>query len=292
MLAFRVGISLALLLSAPALLAATAARDLAVPIAGRGVGSDGRPFETALWITNVSADASSVTLSYLRSARPNETPHATTFTLRPGETRLFDPLGAAVTGVESGTGGLLIHADEPVTAVARIYAKAAGEPLSRMRMTTITAIPTRYAVANGGLSWLQGYTGGSSPLGYRLYVVETRGEPLYYTISLLDDQGRTGAQKGFYIAGREQRSLDLRAEFPGVTLAHALVRVRGLNGNGRVVFTGLELAPESRDAGAYEMSFLIESRNRLSAEEIIAYAVIAAALIAIAVASRRRTRAS
>ena len=75
--------------------------------------------------------------------------------------------------------------------------------------------------------------------------------------------------------------------FPAVNLDHAMIRIRGVNGNGRVIAAGTQIVPGSQDACAYEMSFAPEPRTRIRAPEAAVYIAIAG-VVALALLRRRQ----
>jgi hypothetical protein len=75
--------------------------------------------------------------------------------------------------------------------------------------------------------------------------------------------------------------------FPAVNLDHAVIRIRGVNGNGRVIAAGIQIVPGSQDSCAYEMSFAPEPRTRIRGPEAAVYIAIAA-VVAIALLRRRQ----
>jgi len=283
----RLAAAVCLLFTLP-LVAASIEREIIVPVAGHGGQVGGRTYDTTLWVTSSSGRAAHVTLQFLRAMQTNPAPHTISFDLGPGATRVFDPIGPDVIGAPQGVGALLIRSDQPLVATARAITHVDGEPLSRAVATTFNAIPTRVAIGNGQSALAQGITfGGAAGDRSRMYVVETHEKSLAYSIALTDVGGKVLAQKLFYIAPREQRTIDLGDEFATARADHALIRVHGVNGDGRIVFVVAQIASESQDGNAYEMSYSNEPRMRMPAGEIAVYIAVAAAILAAAVIYRR-----
>jgi len=276
------------LLIASNISAAYTDRELFVPIAGRGHQADGRLFATTLWVTNAGTSPAHVTLQFLRAAQTNPSPRGITFVLEAGATRVFDPVGADVLGSDNITGALRISSDQPLLATARAASHLESEPLSRAVATTFNAMPARFAIGNGQTAIAHGVVLGTAATErYKMYVVETAGQSLSYSIAIVSQDGATIAQKGFYIAPREERGIDLGDEFPNVSSEHAVVRVRGVNGNGRIIFAGAQIARESQDSNAYEMSYTNEPRVRMPMAEVVAYVAVACAIVVAALVYRR-----
>src|SRR5437764_8722733 len=281
----RIALPLLLLAAAHPLLAAYADRDLVIPVVGRAAGGAGRLFLTALWITNTDDHPATLTLSFLGSGHSNPTPKQTSISLAPGETRVFDPLGPPILAGVDSIGALRIESNAEVVASARIYGylPAAG-PNSAVSMA-LTGIPTRLGIGNGQSTLLQG--DGSRDAQYKLYVVETAGAALSVAVSVEDLHGQTLGEKRLFLDRFEHVATDTRQMFPSVNLEHAVIRVRGVNGNGRVIAAGTQIVPGSQDACAYEMSFAPEPRTRIRWPESAVYIAITI-VVAIALLRRRQ----
>src|SRR5262245_45918289 len=84
---------------APPLAAAYSGRDLILPVAGHSVGADGRLFDTALWITNLSeSDTADVTLAFYASGKTNRDPRTLRLRIAPGQTWTAEQMDPALTG--------------------------------------------------------------------------------------------------------------------------------------------------------------------------------------------------
>lgn len=280
----RFALALVLLAVATPLPAAYADHDLVVPVVGRTAGGAGRLFLTALWLTNVDDHPASVTLSFLATGHANRQPPSMRVALAPRETRVFDPLGAPLIPEGSGIGGLRIAANADLAASARIYGYVPAEgPRSAVAMA-FTGIPARLAIGNGQSALLHG--DGTVDARYKLYLVETAGAALSVAVSVEDLHGRARGEKRIFLDRYEHVGANLDELLPGIALDHAIVRVRGVNGNGRVVAAGTQIATGSQDACGYEMSFPAEPRLRIRGPEAAIYAGVALAL-AIALLRKR-----
>jgi len=284
----RIAVAAAIVLLTAPSFASVIDIDLFIPIVGRGHQAGGRIYDTTLWLTNSGDDAARVTLQFLHASQPNPSPHQLVLTLAPGMTRVFDPIGPEILGAPEGVGAVRIRSDHPILASARTTSRLESETMARAVATTFNAVPARYAIGNGQTSIAQGVTLSDNPVErYRVYVVETAGQPLTYVIGILDANGKTLTQKSFYIAPMEERVIDVGDEFPNVRADHALVRLRGVNGNGRIIFAGAQIARESQDGNSFEMSYANEPRLRIPLPEVIVYIAVALAIIAAAVVYRR-----
>jgi len=281
----RLAIPLLLLAATRPLLGAYADRDLIIPVVGRTAGGSGRLFLTALWITNADDHPAEMALSYLESGHANPTPRQTKVTLAPRETRVFDPLGPPVLPNVNSIGALRIESSVDIVASARIYGYLPAEGPNAAVSMALTGIPTRLGLGNGQSAILHG--DGSRDAQYKLYVVETAGAALSVAVSIEDLHGKTMAEKRLFLDRFEHVATDTRQLFPAIKLDHALIRIRGVNGNGRVIAAGTQIVPGSQDACAYEMSFVAEPRTRIRWPEALVYVVIAI-VVALALVRRRQ----
>lgn len=281
----RIALPLLLLAAAHPLLAAYADRDLVIPVVGRASGGTGRLFLTALWITNADDHPAVLTLSYLEGGHANPSPRKTIVTLAPRETQVFDPLGPPILPSVNGIGALRIQSNADVVASARIYGYLPSEGPNSAVSMALTGIPTRLGIGNGQSAILHG--DGSRDALYKLYVVETAGSALSVAVSIEDLHGQTLGEKRLFLDRFEQVATDTRMLFPAVNVDHAVIRIRGINGNGRVIAAGAQIMPGSQDACAFEMSFAPEPRTRVRGPEAAVYITIAL-VVALAIVWRRK----
>jgi len=256
-----------LLLTANSLLAAYASRDAVLPVAGRATGADGRLFQTALWITNASErDGVDVTLTF-HPANEKLPSHTSSLKLAPAETRVIDPIDANILGVPDALGALRIAASGDVLATARVYSRGVA--------TSFNATPVQFAIGNGESATLQGV----APAGgrYKIYVAEVAGMPLDIAVSLLDARGVSLGSKRMYIDKNRQVTADAAELFPAFTSGTAALRIDGVNGGGRVVVAGSQIARDTQDSTPFEMSFTTTPRDRLGVWEALTYIAVAAA---------------
>jgi hypothetical protein len=281
----RFALPLLLLAVAQTALGAYADRDLLIPVVGRASGGAGRLFLTALWITNADDHPAMLTLSYLESGHANPSPRKTNVTLAPRETRVFDPLGPPILTNVNGIGALRIESNADVVASARIYGYFPSAGAASAVSMALTGIPTRLGIGNGQSALLHG--DGSRDALYKLYLVETAGAALSVAVAVENLHGQTLGEKRIFLDRFEHIATDTRQLFPAVTLDHAVIRVRGVNGNGRVIAAGTQIVPGSQDACAYEMSFAPEPRTRIRWPEAAVYVAIAI-VVALALVRRRQ----
>jgi hypothetical protein len=276
---------LATVAAASPLAAGYATRDAYLPIAGRASGAGGYRYGTTLWLTNPTDGAVHVKVTAVRAA--NLAAPSIELDLAPRATRIIDPLAAPLFA-EEGFAALHIESSDDVVAHARLYTTRGGEPLAVSVASSFEAIPTQYAIGPDESAMLQGVVL-TPDFRYKLYLIETAGHPLYHSLSLLDARGTAVVTARAYLGAHQHRVADLREIFPDANLDVAVLRITGINGNGRIIAGGVQVATASQDGTAYEMSFPTASRTRMSTAEVIAY-VSVAVVVALALIRSLRAR--
>jgi hypothetical protein len=261
--------ALLIFVAAP-LSAAYTARDVVLPVAGRAGGADGRLYLTALWITNPSERDSVDAKLTFHPADEKLPSHTSSLHLNAGETRVIDPIDQTILGVPNALGSLRIEATHDVVATARVY--------SRGIATSFAAMPVQFAIGNGESATLQGVAPADGR--YKIYFAEVTGNPLDISVALVDARGVTFGAKRMYIDRDRAVTTDVANLFPQFTSGTATLRIDGVNGGGRIVVAGSQVAPDSQDSTPFEMSFTTTPRERLGVWEAIAYIAVAAAAAA------------
>ena len=147
------------------------------------------------------------------------------------------------------------------------------------------SVAARHAIGNGESTILQGVALGDSR--YRAFIVETAGAALTIAVTLRDLGGRALAEKRLFIDRFEHLRLDVHDFFPEAKADRAILTIRGVNGNGRVVVAGAQIATGSEDPSAFEMSFAPEPRSHIGWPEAAVYITVAVAIV-VALFARRR----
>ena len=271
-------LSIVIFLTIPPAFAAYPSRDAVLPVAGRATGADGRLFLTALWITNPSErDAADATLTFHPAAEKLAL-HGSTLHLKPGETRVIDPIDATILGVPEALGSIRIESSKDVLATAHVYSRMPNETKARSLAATFSAMPVELAIGNGESTTLQGVAPADGR--YKIYFAEVAGMPLEVSVQLLDARGMSIAAKRMYIDKERQVTADAAELFPQFTSGTAALRIDGVNGAGRIIVAGSQIARESQDSTPFEMSFSTTPRDRLGVWEALTYIAVAAAAAA------------
>jgi hypothetical protein len=259
--------------------AAYSGRDLILPVTGSSAGSGGRLFDTAIWITNLSTgQPAGVTLAFYRSGETNRNPRTIAIRIGPGQTWIADQIDPGLT--QGATmGAIRVQATQDVIATARTYSRLSEETNAAAVASSFAAIPSQFAIGNGEDTVVQGITPADSR--YKIYLVEVTGQPLGVTAQLLDPAGSVVAESTLYLDAHMQTVADVHQMFGDKVPAHALLRIAGTNGDGRVIVAGAQIANQSQDASAYEMAFRTQPRNRLTLGEIVAYSLVAVVLLVV-----------
>ena len=263
-----------------------ASRDLVLPVAGHATGSDGRAFETELWLTNTAPETTTLTLTFFTNGKNIALPHRSSLQLQPNETRFLPTLNNDILGVPAAIGALRIESTTPLIADAQLASRLATEPAARAVATSFSAIPRQFAIGTGQSTLLHGVTL-HDPYRYRLYAAEITGQPLLFAVALLDANGKELARRQLYVNAWEQLAASIDDEMTGVKGTPAVLQISGVNGAGRIALVGLRTASDSHDATAFEMSFTTEPRNRVPWWEAFVYIAAAAAIIFVVVLRKR-----
>lgn len=254
------------------LAAGYASRDVFIPIVGHSVRFDGRVFSTTLWLTNASESGVDAKLTFITTVNGKPLLHVSHIHLREGETRLFDEVGASILGTPEATGALHIESTGDVLASARVFSRMSNEPLSHSVAAAFSGMPAQFAIGNQESATLHGVVSGD--YRYKLFLVETIGEPLAVAVSIVGLDGRELRRRIEYLAGNEQKTIDIPDAFPDVHASRAVIRVSGVNGNGRVIAGGVQIALGSQDGTLFEMSMDTKPRFRVSHLEIALYILV------------------
>lgn len=241
-------------------------KDLWLPVAGHAAGSDGRIHATTVFITNTGDQAADVRMSLHASGEVGKEPHTVSVRIAPGATYVHD-LADRLATVKRPIGSLRISASEPVVADAWLYNRSAAQPGATG--SVIGAVPSEFAIGSGESAVIHASTGDAR---FKLYVAETRGFPLYFSVTALDASGRRMAARRLFVDRHDQRSWEL----PGPFVA---LHVAGVNGSGKIILAGSRIENATQDTSFFPMTMPVRARHRIGALEWTAYALVAAALL-------------
>lgn len=252
------------------ILLAVAARDLFLPVAGR-IHDPLHDIRTTVTVRNATSAQTHATIRFVPVSGTSSPAKSVDVILPPYGSRTVDPFGE-----ERALGALRITADHSLIASGRIGA------------STFDAIPSSDAISTAEAAQIDGFTfTHAATETNRLYIVETSGDALQYTVILLGLGDKVLSQRIYLIHPFEQHSLDLDHDFPTVAAPNVSVRLRGLNGGGSIVAAGAVTKRANGQIAPREMK-VTERRGRgMSISEKLAYAAIA---LFIAGAALRRRR--
>ncbi len=262
----RIRFAAVLLLFAAPLPAAYVARDAWIPVAGHATDGGGRHYETTVYMTDTSRSQNRITLSFFRAGEVNAAPRSISLELGPQETAAVD-VGPQLVGDSGGVGALNIRSAGALLTEAHVYTHTEKEPLATVVGEVVNAIPAQYAIGAGDSTLVH------VPAGprYKLYVVETSGFPLYFSVI-----GVHGAERRLFLGPHDARSWDLAQLLPGTQTP--LLRISGVNGSGKIIVLGTAVAEESQDFSAYEMMLPARARHRMTWPEMTTYTAVALAI--------------
>ncbi|HEX3110878.1 MAG TPA: hypothetical protein VHU41_17395 [Thermoanaerobaculia bacterium] len=251
------------------ILLAVAARDLFLPVAGR-IRDPLHDIRTTVTLRNTSSADAHATLHFIPTAGTPTAAKSVDVVVPANATRDVDPFGDAY-----ALGALRITSDRPLLANGRI-----GTPSSS---ASFDARSAKEAITSGEAARLDGFTfTHAASETNRLYVVETAGDALQYSVIVRDADGKVVAQNVHLIHPFEQHGLDLDHDFPTLAAQNAAVVIRGMNGGGSIIAAAAVTKRANDEITAREMK-VTERRDRgLSWPEKAAYAAIALFIIGTA----------
>jgi hypothetical protein len=252
------------------ILLAVAARDLFLPVAGR-IHDPLHDIRTTVTVTNPASSEAHATIRFIPVSGTSATLKPLDVVVPPKGSRTVDPFAE-----EHALGALHITADHPLIANGRIAT------------STFDAIPSTDAISTAEAARIDGFTfTHAATETNRLYIVETSGDALQYTVILLGAGDKVLSQRIYLIHPFEQHSLDLDHDFPTVAAPNVSVRVRGLNGGGSIVAAAAITKRANGEIVAREMKVTERRVRGLSLSEKLAYAGIALFIVGAALRRRR-----
>lgn len=253
-------------------------KDLWLPVAGHAAGSDGRIHATTLFITNTSEQPADVRMSLHASGEVGKEPNTVAVRIAPGATHVHDAADRLATA-RRPIGALRISSSQPVVADAWLYNRPAAQ--TGTTGSVISAIPAEFAIGSGESAVMHASTGGAR---FKLYVAETRGFPLYFSVIGRDADGRRTSVHRFFVDRHDQRSWEIQGSF-------VALHVTGVNGSGKIIFAGSRIDQATQDTSFFAMTLPVRARHRIGALEWTAYALAALALLLLLLSSGGRRRA-
>ena len=262
MRALRAGAAAILVCASSAL----AGQDLVVPVAGRWRGT-----ESTLTITNVANARASVEVTFVPASAVNVagTPHV--FELAPSQTADID-VGRVILENAASVGALLLRTAGAIDArvsVSDTSAPGAGPGV-------FPAIAANDAIGTGESTFIDVPALGDS--GLRLFVVETRGFPLYFSVRVVSSDTDPKSARRYYISGRRQSTHALDVDLAFDRSQPFRLELHGINGSGRIVAAAAVVWPD-KSIAALAMSRRGGLRHHMPPYEILAYALVAMAVI-------------
>ncbi|HSP15456.1 MAG TPA: hypothetical protein VLV78_11955 [Thermoanaerobaculia bacterium] len=235
------------------LFAGFASNDLILPAVGRIEGAGGAQFYTTVWITNPSPSASiDYQIQFLTSGQPNLSPPTITDSLVPGATKVYDNIAENLFGIKGLLGAVRIRAAGDIVASSRIYSKSAEQTLGNSQGLFYSAIPSRFGIASGETALLQGVRQ-DSDFRYNIFLVESSGSPATVRVAIHDSSGDRGSSS-VALQPFEQRIIGV-ANVVSSPVADGTVNASVVDGSGRVIIAGSQVANGSTDATGFEMAF-------------------------------------
>lgn len=248
-----------------------------IPVAGRWRGT-----ESTLTITNVADGPASVQITFIPASPVTVSPLL--LTVEPSRTAVVD-VGRVVLRNADAVGGLLLRSDEAIKAQVQLFdrtAQRAGEGVFR-------AVAASDSIGVGESTFIDVPALGEG--GLRLFIVETRGLPLYFSVSIVNSAARPATARRYYISGGRQSTQALEAHLTIDRSKRFTLELHGINGSGRIVAAAAAVRPD-KSIEAFGMTRRRAPGHRMPSSEIAAYAILAAAIAAGALKWRLPPRGS
>ncbi len=247
---------LALALS-PRLDAGFTGTDVVITATARTAGSGSSQFYSTLYVTNVSTTAPvDVTYRYLKLGQSNPSPQTVTATLAAGETKRYDNVLKTLFGFESGAAGAIrITATGRVLASSRTFDQPPGSSLADVKGLFFGAIPTGFAIASGESALLQGVSqGGNEDYRFNFGLVEVSGQPLKARVTLRSESVAMLRTKDYDLGPYEALQRNA-SDLGSVSTTNGRIDVSIVEGAGKALVYGTQIANGSQDSSGFEMSF-------------------------------------
>ncbi len=271
-----------------ALLASRPASDLFLAVAGQLRSPSGKEFRTAVWMTNLTMQRTTVLATFLER-HPLKSPAATVVIgLGPRETKEIDDLPVRL-GRYGVVGAIRFQSDQRIAVTARIYSTT---PLGQSTGVGMRVVPVRAGLKKGDEGFIPGvsFDGGKS-FRQTTYLVETGGRPIGLLMRLRDAAGREVAHDSFLLEAHEQRSLPIEELARGASVHNGVISIRVTGGSGRVDALGLQIPARNSEGYFVEMTVRRSGRRfGMSTAEVAIYALTALAVVAAILFARREPR--
>jgi hypothetical protein len=251
---------------------AVAARELFLPVAGH-VRDSLHDVRTSVTLVNAEPAAAHATIRFVPAVGTPSPEFSLDVAVPAHGSRSVDPFSD-----RGGIGALRITSDCPLAGKGTIF-----NPTSS---SAIDLLPAPLAIGSGDAATAGSFsfTRANSETN-RLYVVETAGDALQYSVMIVGADRQVLSQNMHLIHPFEQQSLDLDGDFPTVAASNASVRIRGFNGGGRVLAAVAVTKRPGGEIALRPVALAAEHSHGLSTAEKLAYA--ATALFIVGLALRR-----
>ena len=269
--------------------------DVVITATARTAGAGTSQFYSTLLVTNVSTSTPvDVDYRFLRLGQPNPSPASVKETLAAGETRRYDNVLKTLFGFDSGAAGAIrITASGRVLAVSRTFDQPPGSDIKDVKGLFFGAVPASFAVGKGDGTILQGISqGGSEDYRYNFGMVEVTGQAVTARVTLRGAGGALLLTKDYPLGPYEALQRNV-SDLGAVATTNGRLDVSILDGAGKALVYGTQIANGSQDSAGVEMSFkdgLLAENAAEAAIESTAAGITASATAVIAVSYDQTSR--
>lgn len=248
--------ALAVLVNPPAF-AGFPGTDVFLPAVGSAPGVAPSVWYTTVWVTNPGPTPANVTF-YLLERHPNPVPATFSDTVPAGDTRRYDDAVWSMFGLET-FGALRVTSNVKVTVGSRIFSQPGAEA-EMSQGQFFAAVPSSFAIGAGDTTALAGVwqtrPAETSAFRYNFGFVETTGTGgCRVQVAVHDHQGAILGGRIYELGPWEQLQRAFTDEFPEISVDNARLGITVLDGSGRVIAFGSQVANGSQDPTTFEMAF-------------------------------------
>jgi hypothetical protein len=243
--------SLSILFAVP-VFANFAGTDLILPAIGRVTGVGGSQFYTTVWITNPGSSPVDFEIAFLLAGQANLNPSRVNQSIAPKETKSYENIAETLFGIKGLLGAARIRSSADLIVSSRIYNVSDGQTQASSQGLFYAAIPSRFGIAKGEASNLQGVRQ-DNDYRYNIVAVECEGKSATLRLQVRDAIGNVLAETTFTLQPYEQRLLGVGTLVGSVM--DGVVDASTIDGDGRVIIAGSQIANGSQDASGFEMAF-------------------------------------
>jgi hypothetical protein len=252
-------LTVAILVTAHAALAAFPATDAFVPMAASQSGMSGTNWYTTLWIYNPGANPATAAVAFLERGTANPSPPAVEVLVPPGESVRIENVVESLFHVRSFGALRVTCPTQKLVVTSRVYSVPTGGGGADSVGQDFAAVPASFAIGLGERSQILGahqtLPSGDSEFRFNFGFVETTGHTANVRVTAWDEGGVSLGSTDLQVRELSQRQVAFRDRFPAASTENARLEVEVVSGSGRVIPFGSLIANETQDPTTFEATY-------------------------------------